>query len=356
MVKFRPDLANIPAYRPGKPIADVISEYGVDQVVKLASNECPYPAFPEVVEVIAREARHINRYPDNENRALREAVARFIGVEPANLMFSAGSAYVLLAAALAVGGQGTSAVFAEPSFPVYRISTQIAGSEPIAVPLDGDHRHDLAAMAAAIRPDTTVVYVCNPNNPTGTHVGAADVAAFIAAVPEDVLVVVDEAYHEFAAAADFATAVPLISDHPNLVVAHTFSKIYGLAGLRVGYAVGETETLAGLRRTQLPFAVSTLGQAAAIEALKHQDRVAERLQANADGLKTVTDGLVARGIDPADSQTNFVYFQTEGDESKIVDALLERGVIVRLAAGGIRLTIGTEAENDRFFEALDACA
>lgn len=355
LVKFRTDLANIPAYRPGRPIADVIREYGVDAVVKLASNECPYPAFPEVAEAISREAAHVNRYPDNENLALRAAVADFLGVMPANLMFSAGSAYVLLAAALAVGGPGTSAVFATPSFPVYQISTRIAGSEPIPVPLDGDFRHDLEAMASAVRDDTTVVYLCNPNNPTGTHVGAAAVAEFVNAVDDEMLIVLDEAYHEFVRAADFASGVPLIERHPNVVVAHTFSKIYGLAGLRVGYAVGDPDTLAGMRRTQLPFAVSTLGQTAAIEALKHQDRVAERLQANADGLKRVVDGLAARGLQPADSQTNFVYFQTDGDDAKVVEALMEQGVIVRLADGGIRLTIGTEEENDRFFAALDSC-
>jgi histidinol-phosphate aminotransferase len=208
-------------------------------------------------------------------------------------------------------------------------------------------------MLTAIRKDTTVVYVCNPNNPTGTHVPAGSVDAFIDAVPDHVLVVVDEAYLEFATADDFASAVPLALERDNVVVAHTFSKAYGLAGLRAGYFVGSAATLDELRRIQLPFSVSTLAQVAAIEALRHQDLVAERMQANQGGLKTITDGLAERGIAFADSQANFVYAVPPMDPAECFERLQAQGVIVRHVGDAIRVSVGTDEENQQLLEALD---
>jgi histidinol-phosphate aminotransferase len=354
MVRFRNDIEHIAAYQPGRPAADVMREYDLDEVVKLASNECPYPPFPEVVAAIRREAGSANRYPDNRSHELAQAVSSLLDVAPERLLFGGGSSFLLLTAALAMGGPGTSAVFAVPSFPLYRKATQIAHSEPIPVALDGEHRHDPAAMLAAVRADTTLVYLCNPNNPTGTHLGADAVAAFVEGVTDDVLIIVDEAYSEFVPAPDFDTALPLTRKRNNVIVARSFSKVYGLAGLRVGYFVGDPETLATIRRVRIPFTVNTLAQAAAIEALKHQDRVAERIQANAHQMKVVMDGLAARGIEAADSQTNFVYFFPPMDATDLIQGLLQRGVIIREAGmDAVRLTIGTEEENQRFFEVLD---
>jgi histidinol-phosphate aminotransferase len=351
---FRPDLTDIPIYRPGRTPEEVRREYGLDSVIKLASNECPYEPFPPVIEAVARAAPQVNRYPDNGTHELREALGSFLGVAPQQVWAGGGSNELMYVTALAVGGPGTSAVYAAPSFGLYRIATRLAMADGIEVPLDGDDRHDLDAMLAAIRADTTVVYVCNPNNPTGTHVPAARVEAFVDAVPDHILVVVDEAYAEFATADDFATAVPLALARDNVVVAHTFSKAYGLAGLRAGYFVGSAATLDELRRTQLPFSVSTLAQVAAIEALQHQDLVAERMHANRIGLRMITDGLAKRVIGFADSQTNFVYVRPPMDPTECYEGLQARGVIVRDVGTAIRISVGTELENRRVLEALDA--
>ena len=350
--RFRSDLTDIPVYRPGKPIEDVMEDLGLESVIKLASNESPYPPFPEVQAVIAAESGNANRYPDNRQRGLRRAVADFLSVRPDQLWFGGGSNELMLFTALALGGPGKSAVYPWPSFGLYRIAGRVARSENIEIPLDRDLRMDLDAMAASIRPDTTVVYVCNPNNPTGTHVSGAAVQEFVDRVPEDVLVVIDEAYYEFVQAVDFHTGLPLALARANVVVAHTFSKAYGLAGLRLGYMVGQSETLNQLGRIQLPFTASSVAQAAAIEALRHQDQVAERMQANASGLKLLQEGLDARRIRYADSQTNFLYLlPPSGDWA---DQLLARGVIVRdFGDGAIRVTVGLESENLRFLEAVD---
>jgi histidinol-phosphate aminotransferase len=209
-------------------------------------------------------------------------------------------------------------------------------------------------MQAAIRDDTTVVYVCNPNNPTSTVVAGDAVEQFIDAVSEEVLIVIDEAYHEYATAAEYRSMLPLSAERSNVLVTRTFSKIYSLAGLRVGYAVTAPQTIAELRRIQLPFSVSNLAEVAAVEALEHQDRVAERRDANRAGIAYLTSGLRARGAEVADSQTNFVYASFE-DATAVNDGLLQRGVIVRpvLPDGWLRINTGTQTEMERFFEALD---
>jgi histidinol-phosphate aminotransferase len=337
------------------PIEEVAREYGLDEIVKLASNECPEPPFPEVQAAVAAAAAGLHRYPDNEKYLLKVALGAHLGIDPAHLWVGGGSNELVLTTGIAVGGPGTSAVYAWPSFGLYRIATRVAMAEGIEVPLDSHHRHDLAAMAAAVRDDTTVVYVCNPNNPTGTWVADADLVAFIEAVPRDVMIVVDEAYIEYATAVDCSTVLPLALERGNVLVARTFSKIYGLAGARLGYMVGTPENFAELRRIQLPFSANSLAQAAAIEALRHQDRVAERARHNAAGLKVFADELGARDIPFAPSQTNFVYCRPGDDAEEFKEAMLRQGVIVRPQEDGwVRVTVGTEPENSRFFAALDA--
>lgn len=354
MVRFRKDLSDIIPYRPGKPIEQAARDFGLAEIIKLASNESPYPPFLEVQEAIAAASAVVNRYPDNDAHELRHALAAHLGVAEDRLLFGGGSAALMLIAALAMGGAGTSAVYSWPSFGLYRIGTQASFSEGIEVPLDAGHRHDLDAMAAAIRPDTSIVYVCNPNNPTGTHVGAEAVFEFIEAVPSDVLVVVDEAYFEYVQAADYGTALPLALERDNVLVAHTFSKVYGLAGLRCGYMVGDPDTITELRRVQAPFTLDAIAQIAAVEALKHQDQVAERVQANAEGVKLFTDELTSRGIEFADSQCNFVYMHPGDDGAAFDDAMRAHGIVVRpWRDGWVRVTIGSEPENRSFFAALD---
>lgn len=354
MPTYRADLTSIPRYVPGRPIDDVARELGIDSIDKLASNECPDSPFPEVVEAIARAGRSVNRYPDSAGYELTRAIAQHHDIEPESVWIGAGSSEILRCTALAVGGPATSAVFASPSFIMYTISTMISGAEPITVPLTDRYEHDLEAMRAAVRDDTTVVYVCNPNNPTGGIRSGDEVRSFIGSLPDRVTVIVDEAYAEYVTDPGYASLLSEAPTTPNVVVGRTFSKIYGLAGLRVGYGVGEPELIASLRTTQAPFSVNAVAQAAAIVALRHQERVAERRDANAKGRTMLLEGLRMRGMDVAASEANFVYYQPSLDPAAISEALLHKGVIVRLLGQGIRVTVGTEDENQRFLNAVDA--
>jgi histidinol-phosphate aminotransferase len=213
--------------------------------------------------------------------------------------------------------------------------------------------HDLSAMSEAIRADTRLVFVCNPNNPTGTYRAGDDVAAFIESVPDEALVVVDEAYFEFVTATDYRSALPLAVERDNVVVTRTFSKVYGLAGLRVGYAVGQPDTLAQLRRAQVPFSVNSAAQVGALTALAHSDRLAERVESNRRARAELEDGLLVRGSDYVPSQTNFVLIRPEGDPAAVSDGMLQLGVIVRPMGRFIRVTVGTPDENSRFLAAFD---
>ncbi len=269
-------------------------------------------------------------------------------------MIGAGSTELLLCLAGAVGGGG-SMVYAWPSFVMYRIATKLAGSEAVEVPLDADLRHDPEALAAAVRTDTRALFVCNPNNPTGTHLGGEVVGELIKRVPDDVLIVIDEAYHEYVQSPDYESMLRVATERDNVVVTRTFSKVYGLAGLRVGYAVGNPQLVAEMRKLQAPFSVSDLAQVAAIEALRHQDRVEERVRRNTAELKRFQDELEARGIAHPESQANFVFIRPGGNDAILYRELLERGIIVRpMTQGWLRVTVGTEDENTRFFSALDS--
>jgi histidinol-phosphate aminotransferase len=353
MPAFRSDLDQIPVYRPGKPIDEVSRELGIDDIVKLASNEWPLEPFPEVIEAVTAAAAEFNRYPENSVYHVVNALSAHLGVPADHVWMGAGSTELLGCIALAVGGPGTSTVFSDPSFVMYPISAALTGAEALPVPATAVMGHDLAAMRQAIRDDTSLVFICNPNNPTGTYLPIADVAAFIDSVPERTMVVVDEAYFEFVTAADYGTAIPLAVARDNVIVTRTFSKIYGLAGLRVGYAVGQPDTLAQLRRAQVPFSVNSAAQAGALAALAHAERLIERVSDNDLARGQMEEGLASRGLDYVPSQTNFVLIRPGGDPQALSDALLHLGVIVRPMGPFIRVTIGTPAEDRRFLEALD---
>ena len=350
-------MAKIPPYEAGRPIEEVARSLGLDPatVIKLASNESPAPPFPEVIEAITAAAAGINRYPDNDWFELAEAVAHRLQIDPDHLMFGGGTSELLRVISLAVGGEGTSAVYPWPSFIIYRMGTVLAGSTPIEVPLTADYHLDLDAMSNAVRSDTTVVFLCNPNNPTGTHRSSADVTAFIDSIPPRALVVVDEAYFEYVTAADYRSASDMALDRPNVVVLRTFSKIYSLASLRVGYAIGQPSTLADLRRAQAPFTVSGLAQVAALTAVQYPNRVAERAEFNHGERSRIETALQTRRVKYVPSQANFIYLHPEGIDDEAFQAFLQLGVIVRQLGGGwIRVTIGSLEENDRFLAALDS--
>ena len=350
---FRPDLDRIPTYDPGKPIDEVSRELGITDIVKLASNESPLGPFPAVEAVIAAATADLNRYPETTAFFLAEALAAHLGVDFDQVWVGPGSTSILTSVALATLPGGGSAIFADPSFVVYPMATALAGATPLPVPLDGDYRHDPGAMAAAVRDDTRVLFYCNPNNPTGTHSPLAAIEKLVAAVPDRVTIVIDEAYHEYVSADDYGTAIPLALERDNLIVSRTFSKVYGLAGLRVGYAVGNAATMRELKRPQAPFAVTSLAQVAAVEALRHQDEVAQRVVNNALGRDALVAGLRARRIDAIESQTNFVLYRPTGDAAAQAEALLQRGVIVRPMGPWIRVSVGTADENRRFLTTLD---
>lgn len=343
----------IATYTPGKPIDAVAREFGIDNIIKLASNEHPEPPLPGVQEVIAAAAAEAHRYPDTNSTIVTTALSGHYGRPVDHFWVGAGSSEILGCIALAMGGPGTSAVFAEPSFAMYPIGTAVSGAESIAVALDGNDRHDLDAMRSAVRDDTTVFYLCNPNNPTGTHVPSTQVDALIDELPDDILIVVDEAYAEYATAADYASAIPLLEAHKNVLVIRTFSKAYGLAGLRIGYAIGDPALLGTLRKPQRPFTVIEIAQRAAVESLGHTDELAARVKANAIQRDELEAAFTTRQIPHVSSQTNFVLFTPPGDVAATNEALLRRGVIVRLLGPRIRVSIGTAAENARFLEALD---
>ncbi len=331
----------------------IAAQYGLDEVIKLASNENPDGPFPGVVEAVARAVERSNRYPDNSAAPLKEELAKRHGVLAENIFPGAGSSAVLQCIALAMGGVGTSALYPWPSFVLYEILSKIAGTDGVRVRLDDHHRVDLDAMVDAMSEDTNLVYVCNPNNPTGTYRSWRDLTAFVDVVAPSVLVVVDEAYAEYATASDYGSLADLAVHRPNVVVLRTFSKIYGLAALRIGYAVGHPETLADISRAQTPFTVTTAAQAGALASLPHD--LAGRRETNRTGVDLIERSLSRLGVPYAPSQTNFVWFDSGIEGQEMYRRLARRGVVVRNYGIGswIRVTIGSSAENESFIVALE---
>lgn len=357
MPGYRPEISALRPYEVGRPIEEVARELGIDpgSIVKLASNESPEGPFPGVVEAAAAAMAESNRYPDPDVWDLSHALAGELGVEPANLLFGNGSVALLADFANAVGGPGTRAIYGWPSFVMYRFVSVWAGSRRVEIPLDENLVFDLDAIGAAVDPDTTVVYLCNPNNPTGTITPGDRVEAFVDSMPDSVLVVIDEAYHEFASHPLYRSALPLAVERPNVVVLRTFSKVYALAGQRLGYAVARPDTLGELRKAQAPMSVNQVAQAAALASLGQPDELRRRVDANAAGRHHLTGVVAERRLPHAESHTNFVFFQMPGGDSHAAsERFTRRGVIIRpMSRGWMRVTVGTELENQRFVTALD---
>jgi histidinol-phosphate aminotransferase len=354
---FRPDIEALTPYEVGRPIADVARELGFDQgrVIKLASNESPEGPFPGVIEAAAGAMRLANRYPNPDCWDLGHRLAAELGVDFDNLLFGAGSVALLAEIAQSVGGPGTRAVYGWPGFVMYRFVSVWAMTEHVEVPLDNEFELDLGAIAETVDQDTRVVYLCNPNNPTGTIKSSGEIADFVDALPESVLVAIDEAYHDFVTDERYHTAIPLAVQRPNVVVLRTFSKIYSLAAQRIGYAVGQPETLGLIRRAQAPLTVNQVAQAAALASLGQPDEVRRRRDANAAARRYLEAVFAERGLESPQSHTNFVMFKMPAaDSGRLAEAFLRRGVIMRpLSRGWMRVTVASEAENRRFVEVLD---
>lgn len=354
--KALPYVRSISPYQPGKPITELAREMGlqVENIVKLASNENPLGMSPKARKAVEAAIAGIERYPDQFD--LIKAVADRCGVAANQVVLGNGSNDVLEMAAGVFLAPGTSAVMSQHAFAVYPLATIAAGGVPIIAPAK-DFGHDLDAMLAAIRPDTRVVWIANPNNPTGNFLPYPQVRAFMEKVPADVLVVLDEAYNEYLLPADRVDTTAWVRDFPNLVVTRTFSKIYGLAGLRVGYAVASAEVADLMNRVRQPFNVNNLALAAALAALDDHAFLAESYELNRRGMEQLVAGIKRLGLEHIPSSGNFVTFKA-GDAASVNQKLLRQGVIVRPIAGygmpeWLRVTIGTEFENGRFLTALE---
>jgi histidinol-phosphate aminotransferase len=351
----------LPAYRPGRNPADLAREIGVDRAVKLASNEVAFPPLPAVLEAIGAAAAETNRYPDNGALTLTAALAERYGVEPGQIATGCGAVTICQQLAQAFNDPASSIAFAWRSFEMYPLLAQVAGARSIQVPLIPGRAggpadtHDLDALAAAIDDTTRLAFVCNPNNPTGTAVRRAPLERFLDAVPATTLVVLDEAYREFVTDPDVPDGVELMRGRPNVAVLRTFSKAWGLAGIRVGYLLAEDPAVAeAVRKTQVPFSVSLLAQAAAVAALASEDEVRRRCAAVAAERDRLATALRDRGIDVADSQANFLWLPVGEEALPLAAALEARAVITRPFAGeGVRVTVGAPEEDDLFLAALD---
>ncbi|WP_280425282.1 histidinol-phosphate transaminase [Nocardia carnea] len=338
---IRPDLDSIPAYVPGR------SHPGA---VKLASNETTIGPLPAASKAVAEAVELANRYPDNQSGELRAALADFLGVTPANIAVGCGSvALCQELVQITCGDPADEVLFAWRSFEAYPIITQVGNATAVTVPLS-DHVHDLDALAAAITDRTRLVFVCNPNNPTGTAVGAAELARFLDRVPADVLVALDEAYYEYLRLpGDHPDGVELGRTRPNVVVLRTFSKAYGLAGLRVGYAVGAPDVIAALLKVHIPFSVSRVAQAAAMASLEARHELLDRTDAVIAERERMRAGLLAAGYRVPPSEANFVWIDLGAVTTEFAEASAEAGVLIRPFAGeGVRVTAGDPHENDLF--------
>jgi histidinol-phosphate aminotransferase len=345
------------------PVYPGASTYAFDgELVKLASNETPFAPHPQVLEAVEAQLRTLNRYPDPAKATLRRRLSERTGVDPGRIAIGNGSCELLLAGAEAMLEPGAEVVYAWPSFSIYPHLAAMSGARAITVPLNEAQEHDLEAMANEVTAATRMLIVCNPNNPTATALPPAALDGLLTAVPRNVAVILDEAYIEFCTTQDPDESLDLLKRHPNLILLRTFSKVYGLCGLRVGYALGSEEFRLAVDRVRQPFSVNALALAAATEALNHQDEVERRVEQTAIERMHVEMELEERGYETSDSQANFSWVSLgERDEDEVVDGLAKLGVIVRAGGalgqdGWMRVTYGTRRENDRFLAALDQVA
>ena len=352
-IEFNAHIADIPIY----PAAATYEFDG--ELVKLASNETPFAPHPQVLEAIESGLRSLHRYPDPAKSALRKRLSERTGVPAGRIAIGNGSCELLLAAADAMLEPGTEIVYAWPSFSIYPHMSAMSGARAVTVPLGEAGEHDLEAMAREVTVATRIVIVNNPNNPSATALTPDAIDAFVGELPRHVAVLLDEAYVEFSTLQDPDDSLDLLERHPNLVILRTFSKVYGLCGLRVGYSLGDERFRNAVDQVRQPFSVNALAQLAATEALNHMDEIERRIEQTVIERVYVESELAERGLETTESQANFSWVSVgDRDEDEIMNGLTERGVIVRAGKalgeeGRFRVTYGTRDENDRFLAALD---
>ncbi|MBI3603588.1 MAG: histidinol-phosphate transaminase [Nitrospirae bacterium] len=351
-LKVHPDIASLVPYLPGKPIEELERELGIPRAIKLASNENPLGPSPKALAVLTEVTGTLNRYPDGGAHRLRRALADRYKVTPDQVILGNGSDEIIGLLVRTFLSPGDEAVMADQTFVIYKMEVTAAHGVPVIVPLQAG-RHDLPAMAKAVTPKTRLLFVCNPNNPTGTMVAAEDVAALMAQVPDHVVVVFDEAYYEYVVSRDFPDSLGYVKQNRNAIVLRTFSKIYGLAGLRIGYGLTTPEITGYLNRVRPPFNANSLAQRAALAALGDEEHVARSRALNQAEMSRVRTELGSLGFQPLPSEANFLYFDVGRSGREIFEALLREGVIVRHIEGRmLRVTIGLPEENTRFLQAL----
>ena len=359
LAALAPDyIRSIAAYQPGKPISDVARELGMQEadIVKLASNENPLGASPKAMAAIQAALGDLAMYPDGGGFALKAAISKKYSVQPEQIILGNGSNDILELAARTFMKAGDSAVYSQHAFAVYPLATQAVGATGIEVPAK-DFGNDLSAMLNAIRADTKMIFLANPNNPTGTFIPGAELRAFVQQVPTKVLVVLDEAYGEYLNDADVYDSVPWLADCPNVIISHTLSKAYGLAGLRIGFGLAHPQLIDLMNRVRQPFNVNHLAMVAAVAALGDDDFIRESRRVNDAGLSLLKTEFAKRNLPTIPAFGNFITFKID-NAKRVFESLLRQGVIVRPIAGYglpdyLRVTIGTEVQNRRFLAALD---
>ncbi|WP_458415442.1 histidinol-phosphate transaminase [Schinkia sp. CFF1] len=355
-MKVKEQLVGLTSYQPGKPIEEVKRELGLNKITKLASNENPFGCSEKAKEAIKASLDELALYPDGYARNLREKVAGFIGVEENQLIFGNGSDELIAILCTALLAPGKNTVMANPSFSQYSHNAILQGAEVRMIEnINGEH--DLDGMLEAIDENTEIVWICNPNNPTGTYIPEDKLLPFIDKVPDHVLIVMDEAYKEYVVAEDYPNTLSLLKDYPNLLILRTFSKAYGLAALRVGYGVGNPELITALDPARGPFNTSRIAQAAITAAVDDQDFIKSCVKANREGLEQFYQFCKERELDYFPSQSNFILIDFKRSGQEIFDYLLRKGFIVRSGAAlgyptSVRITVGSRQENEEVIQAL----
>lgn len=352
----RPVVQSMQAYQPGKPIEEAQRELGIEAFIKLASNENPRGPSARVQQTIAASAADINRYPDANGFYLKQVLAERCGVEAQCITLGCGSNDVLELIASAYLDSDLSAIYSQYGFLVYGLAVARSGAKPIVVDAR-DFGHDLAAMGQAVQDNTRVIYIANPNNPTGTYATESELIALLDSVSSDVLVVLDEAYFEYIDAADYPNGLGLLKRYANLIVTRSFSKAYGLGGMRVGYAVSNPDVADVLNRVRQPFNVSAVALAAAQAAVEDEQYLSESVRLNRAGMQQLEAGLNTLGIDYIPSVANFITLRAPGSAQQLNQQLLQSGIIVRPVANYamddyLRVSIGLEQENSQFLQVL----
>jgi histidinol-phosphate aminotransferase len=351
---IKPHIRGLEPYQPGKPIEELERELGLEGCIKLASNESPIGPSPKAMAAVREALAEAHRYPDGASFALRERLAGRLEVDPAQLVFGAGADEILELLAKVLLGPGDEAVFAWPSFAMYPVVVQGMGATAVRVPLTRELTHDLPAMAAAVTDRTRLVFVCNPNNPTGTSVGAEAFDRFIESLSDHVVVAIDEAYFEFVRRRDFPDSLGWVRRRPGTIALRTFSKIFGLAGLRIGYGVADRELAGYLQRARHPFNVNRLAEVAALAALDDAEHADRARAINAEGIDYLRSELRALGMETWPTDANFLLAKAQPDTA---ERLLREGIIVRALSGfgmpgHIRISVGLPEENERLVKTL----